>query len=786
MDNNFEQLIASLSISSLSSDIFHNIHNITSHLQQQNSIVLPSFISEFYSSILTLEHWTWELLSQNSDQWTDEKHYLELFHTLAIFNKNLIFNSDNIEANIKASLLIPDRIDWINGIFEQIENSHNDNNPLISIASMWFDNLSSFLIDNPEFEASTTITHINRYIARHYIMTDQYKSYLFQLRQSSLSESIFTAKQLFYIKTCSSSLSSYLTAKAQDFLYTSENIIRHFGPDYVQIIISQTHTIDSWSSQLLTCITRLLVFFVSCCWWGGEKGSQARIVFPNELIACEYIDALIRIVDYKPLRQYIVTQRTNDQTILLDTTLFTLINVAQNQHLIWYLRSKILLPDTLITIAETSVHDRICLSVYGILGEILSSELFKELKISDSASIYFFNIFEQAWRHPSKRFKQIPMIYLLKGLTNLSKIDAIQQKIADTNKVLLLIEMCDEYPLVYDIIWALSFNHDIQQQLRSNRQLMLKLTYLKQELNNPQMRKITQGILWNLESLHEDRAVSEENAEIRFDIMISYSHNDKILCKQIYDELIKSGYRVWIDFDQMHGNIMDAMAQAIEHSNVILICMSEQYRRSNYCRAEAHYAFQRQLKIVPILLEKHYKPDGWLLFLIGQLLYVNFTKYEFSQAIQMLIKELKAPIIDEISIVHVCSKVEDNTLMPITPVALKIPENILEWDQIHVQHWLTSHGLLQMSRLFANLDGQSLLYMHEHIEHLDSQQVISLLNEDSLRRTSQSLSLVELSYFRSLINQQKQSLTSSSLTTKHTKVTLDRLKRKPLVCCQIM
>ncbi|CAF3760645.1 unnamed protein product [Adineta steineri] len=789
MDNNFEQLIASLSISSLSSDI---LHNITIHLQQQNSILLPAFISEFYSSILTLEHWTWELLSQNSDQWTEEKHYLELFHTLAIFNKNLIYNSDKIEANIKASLLIPDRIDWINGIFKQIENSHNDNNPLISIASMWFDNLSSFLIDNPEFEASTTVTHINRYIARHYIMTDQYKSYLFQLRQSSLSESIFTAKQLFYIKTCSSSLSTYLTAKAQDFLYTSENIIRHFGPDYVQIIISQTHTIDSWSSQLLTCITRLLVFFVSCCWWGGEKGSQARIVFPNELIACEYIDALIRIVDYKPLRQHIVTQRTNDQTILLDTTLFTLINVAQNQHLIWYLRSKVLLPDTLIAIAETSVHDRICLCVYGILGEILSSELFKELKISDSASIYFFNIFEQAWRHPSKRFKQIPMIYLLKGLTNLSKIDAIQQKIADTNKVLLLIEMCDEYPLVYDIIWALSFNHDIQQQLRSNRQLMLKLTYLKQELNNPQMRKIANGILWNLESLHEDRAVSEENAEIRFDIMISYSHNDKILCKQIYDELIKSGYRVWIDFDQMHGNIMDAMAQAIEHSNTILICMSEQYRRSNYCRAEAHYAFQRQLKIVPILLEKHYKPDGWLLFLIGQLLYVNFTKYEFSQAIQMLIKELKAPIINEIGTVQVYSKVEDDTSMSITPVILKSssslerPENILEWNQIHVQHWLTSHGLLQMSRLFANLDGQSLLYMHEHIEHLDSQQVISLLNEDSLRRTSQSLSLVELSYFRSLINQQKQSLTSSSLTTKHTKVTLNRLKRKPLVCCQIM
>ena len=63
--------------------------------------------------------------------------------------------------------------------------------------------------------------------------------------------------------------------------------------------------------------------------------------------------------------------------------------------------------------------------------------------------------------------------------------------------------------------------------------------------------------------------------------------------------MIKDGYRVWIDYDQIHGNIMDAMAQAIEQSKAILICMSEQYRRSNYCRAEAHYAFQRQLKLVP-------------------------------------------------------------------------------------------------------------------------------------------------------------------------------------------
>ncbi|CAF4632609.1 unnamed protein product, partial [Rotaria magnacalcarata] len=72
------------------------------------------------------------------------------------------------------------------------------------------------------------------------------------------------------------------------------------------------------------------------------------------------------------------------------------------------------------------------------------------------------------------------------------------------------------------------------------------------------MRKIIFGILWNLESCHQDRPTSDFIDEKTFDIMISYSHKDEVICKQIYEELVKSGYRVWIDYDQIHGNVMDA------------------------------------------------------------------------------------------------------------------------------------------------------------------------------------------------------------------------------------
>ncbi|CAF2116863.1 unnamed protein product [Rotaria magnacalcarata] len=321
--------------------------------------------------------------------------------------------------------------------------------------------------------------------------------------------------------------------------------------------------------------------------------------------------------------------------------------------------------------------------------------------------------------------------------------------------------MCDRYPIVYDILWALSFHHDIQQQLRSNQTLMLRLNHLKQELHYEPMGKITYGILWNLKSMYENRDSTDKGDETMFDIMISYSHKDKIFCKRLYDELIKTGYRVWIDFDQIHGNVMDAMAQAIEQSNAIIICMSEQYRRSNYCRAEASYAFQRRARIVPILLQEHYQPDGWLLFLVGQLIYVDYTKYEFLDAMEMLIRELKAPVLHDDNVLRVESR-EDasmmNSSLSITRRQSTFPvlaENILDWTQTDVRDWLIDHNLTQMSHLLSDYNGPSLINFYKYLTTAESHQILKLLQEDSLRRTNQSLSIVELARLQNLIDQQQ-------------------------------
>ena len=337
----------------------------------------------------------------------------------------------------------------------------------------------------------------------------------------------------------------------------------------------------------------------------------------------------------------------------------------------------------------------------------------------------------------------------------MSKNNSIQQKIADLKQIPLFLEICDNYPIVYDILWALSFNQDIQQQLRANSNFMSKLSHLARECGSSKTRKSINGLLWNLES----HPISQTHGEEAFDLMISYSHKDKELCKQLYDELIKAGYRVWIDFDQMHGNVMDAMAQAIEQAHTVIICLSEDYRKSNYCRAEAQYAFQRQRRIVPVLVQKHYKPDGWLLFLIGQLLYVDFTKYEFSRAMTMLRKELHLPQVNGINPLHTSEKEDIRITSVVSPVFQQrtsapaaLSKNMVEWTSADVQRWLIGNKLIQMARLFTDCDGQSLIYLTKYMKQSEMQHILDSLREDSLRLLNENLSFIELSRLQSLLN----------------------------------
>jgi len=68
--------------------------------------------------------------------------------------------------------------------------------------------------------------------------------------------------------------------------------------------------------------------------------------------------------------------------------------------------------------------------------------------------------------------------------------------------------------------------------------------------------------------------------------------------------------------------------------------MTEKYKQSANCRLEAEYSVNQNKPIVPLIMEKGYKPDGWLGIILGSKIVIDFTKYEFDECFNRLLKEL--------------------------------------------------------------------------------------------------------------------------------------------------
>ncbi len=67
-------------------------------------------------------------------------------------------------------------------------------------------------------------------------------------------------------------------------------------------------------------------------------------------------------------------------------------------------------------------------------------------------------------------------------------------------------------------------------------------------------------------------------------LMISYNRDSRDLCLRIKSELEKSDYKIWIDVDNIHGSSLESMANAIEQSSCVLMCMTEKYKNSQACQ----------------------------------------------------------------------------------------------------------------------------------------------------------------------------------------------------------
>ncbi|CAF0972896.1 unnamed protein product [Didymodactylos carnosus] len=246
----------------------------------------------------------------------------------------------------------------------------------------------------------------------------------------------------------------------------------------------------------------------------------------------------------------------------------------------------------------------------------------------------------------------------------------------------------------------------------------------------------------------------ETETKNKFDLMISYCWAEKKIAKNIYENLVTSGYHLWFDEDKMHGSTLSAMADAIENSQCILVCMSDNYKRSNNCHCEAEYVYVKQRKIIPILAQSKYKADGWLGFLCGSRLYIDFTKYDFQIAFDRLIKEIfnifknktetKTLIAQPAPIAKLSSPQQPSQEIIIMNCLFK-EKYVKDWSYNDIVNWCNENNLLAFPKLLLHYDGNSLILFYEKLCKTNIDNIFNLLQKLS---TDSNLSILDLIRFQ--------------------------------------
>ncbi len=303
-----------------------------------------------------------------------------------------------------------------------------------------------------------------------------------------------------------------------------------------------------------------------------------------------------------------------------------------------------------------SDDERVRLISCLLYSNLLTEKEFESDQSCHHLSEQLFSAIRQAFLSDNQHFSnQISLLSLVNCLKKLCTHEQFQKRIStsDENIELLFqilrqfhssIDQQEEIQIILESIWFLSFEYSSATKIHRHDKYFALLVQLAETNPNERIQQAAKGILWQLrQTISKDTTLQQPiipNSSQH--IMFSYNHDAKELVNKICQSLQNSGYRTWMDVDNMHGSTLECMAHAVEQSSVILICMTEKYKQSPNCQSEAEYAYRLRKPYVPILLQSKYKPDGWLGMLLGTKFYIDFTKNDYQSNYRKLVNEIEA------------------------------------------------------------------------------------------------------------------------------------------------
>ncbi|UJR21493.1 hypothetical protein I4U23_024577 [Adineta vaga] len=503
-------------------------------------------------------------------------------------------------------------------------------------------------------------------------------NYVYTFKDLKPNSSVFHSYQKLLLTRCPHFLTSYNGPRIEK---TIEQVLEVMLPRYVSILDTHIRTIKKWRRPVKLAIYHLLTILVFA------EGYFLTFL-SNELLQT-LINHLLRLVNESTLINQIREIPDNSESLLVDAALQVINVLVREPDALDYIKQckpTMTFRRLLSTPCETIITNTYTILAYSIdendikhLDDYLTpllftilSALYKAVRSTDEANDQSENNSEYINRN---------ILQLTETLTGLVRHEHVKHEIIKQNALPFLIESSHKLTglakqFILESLWTLSFDQQLSQQLRDNSQFIHSLqsipkpsitsslsdknnhtngdrSYQSSHLSEDDLiswneavvdtiYKMANGLLWTLfkESqfrVNTSRTMTEKR---KYDVVISYSVKDKDIVSKVKEALTNEGYTVWIDRDILQRQNMENIGEAMNKSTVVIVCLSKWYERDNQCVCESVYASNSKRIIVPLIVERGYEMNSWLMSMIDKSALIQFDVNDLTRSNEIVIKKI--------------------------------------------------------------------------------------------------------------------------------------------------
>lgn len=422
----------------------------------------------------------------------DDQSSFKYLEQMGLFNRRLaIANTEDMkQIRIQNQLLFDREVlqSLVDIVDTLLSTDHFHGHDSILFLCTWLEAIGHFVHRHDNL--ATEVLQPLRQCILSCVLSDWYGTYIKQ----SLKPTI--PARIFFIRTCSfltgvfqcSQLSFENALKTvqsyQIVLGIGEKIFDRYLVDF-QHYLQQLRNIEDDSA----CLTGICLLITNCYKYEVFRNDDA------------YFTLLLRLLKSDFVQKNLLPTWTNDSTILADTVMVQLKNATNDSTIRLYLQQNHAANDIYPYIHAQ--YDRLRLQACMLLGVLLNDTMIQQLQIpSDKLTDLYFSTIQHAHISANKCYKRVPIHMLLKALSALVHNNTIQMSIIISNTYFdYLISITDDYNIVYDILWTLSFNKKSHEKFNSNEAFLTRLrTFTDQPKSAPEkdVARSAEGILWNL------------------------------------------------------------------------------------------------------------------------------------------------------------------------------------------------------------------------------------------------------------------------------------------------